>query len=779
MQSKPLVIVADDSQTELAIIAESLLDWGYRVVGCQTGLAALQHAKDNPVLVLLDGMMPQMDGYEACRQIKALYPSTSVVIMTAHNNKAAMDQAFLSGADDYLAKPLYMPLLELRLKRIAERRNLQAELARREAHLKYVLEAGTDAYWDVCWEDGQPAVSLTMMRPLLPMAAGQTALEAFLANLHPDDKPRALAEAEAFLAGQQGDGLVQEFRARVKNGEWRWFFSRGRILARDPETGLPLKAGGVIADIHQQKSMESQLAEAQLLGRTGSWSLEAGAKQFSVSLGFCHLLGIEAGTTQYDIARLLDKVHPDDREALAVMYDQLWRRRDLAAFEFRTAVDSNAAAILQGEARVIFDADDKPVRLVGTLVDITERRRLESMMRDNLRRVHQFVEAVSDISFILDETGQYVQVFGKRPDLLIAAPEELLGKNVQEALPSGVAELLMKAIKKAFETGKQQDIEYELLVASNYKRFGGKLVPMQHAQAGRKTVALLLVDITSKHRTEEALRLSYERRRRNDFFNDLVAGKVQPLSGVEAIYGSCFEKGRCCSFALLVIESWRGENLASWLQNKRMQLQYVIDELVDRLSKTAGQIAWDAGAGKIGLIVLREGENYLSDQGFSDWLKVTEARFSGIRLRAGVASYGKEESMAQRYAEASQAIEVGTKIWPERNCYFFSELGVFQILLQVGKQETVERFIRQALGALLDYDQQKGAELVETLDAILAYPNLREAAEKLFIHYKTLLFRRKRIEALLDLSLEEAENRVSLSVAIRLWRLTRKQPETM
>ena len=62
---------------------------------------------------------------------------------------------------------------------------------------------------------------------------------------------------------------------------------------------------------------------------------------------------------------------------------------------------------------------------------------------------------------------------------------------------------------------------------------------------------------------------------------------------------------------------------------------------------------------------------------------------------------------------------------------------------------------------------------MDTLDAVLAYPNLREAAEKLFIHYKTLLFRRKRIEELLELSLEDAENRVLLSVAIRMWRLTK------
>lgn len=773
MESKPFIVVADDSAMEQAVITESLVNWGYRLATCRTGVEAVEKADEHPTVVLLDGMMPDMDGYAACRQIKLKYPAMPVIIMTAYDNAKALEQAFAAGADDYLAKPLYWPILKLRLQRIVERQELQAELSRREMHLKYVLEAGTDGYWDVKWDKGRAKVNLTMMRPIFPMQAGQTAINALLENMQPDDKKKVLADAKTFFAGKNDDYLAQDFRVRVNSGEWRWFFSRGRILERASETGTPIRAGGVISDVHQHKLMERQLAEAQLLGRTGSWSLEAGAHEFSVSPGFCRLLDIPTGTVRFDITRLLEKVHPHDREALAVMYSQLWKRQDLVRFEFHTADDNDAAELLQGEARVVADAEGKPVRLVGTLVDITERRCLETLMRDNLLRMNQFVEAVSDISFILDETGQYIQAFGQKPELLIMPPEDFLGKNIRDVLPPGVSTLLLKALKKALETGQQQEIEYELLVRPGYRRFGGKLVPMQYSQDGRQSAALLLVDITSKHRTEEALRLSYERRRRNDYFNDLIAGREQSAGGAELIHGDAFDETRFYSFSLLLIDSWRGESLDIWLKSKRMQLQYVIDELVDRLSKTKGQLAWDAGDGKIGLIVLREDKNYLSDQGFSAWLKVMEARFTGIRLRAGIAPYGNDEPLSQRYTEALQAIEVGTKIWPERNCYSFSELGVFQILMQVGNQETTERFVRQSLGPLLDYDRQKDANLVDTLDAVLAYPNLREAAEKLFIHYKTLLFRRKRIEELLELSLEDAENRVLLSVAIRMWRLTK------
>lgn len=772
MQGKPLVVIADDSNVEREIIARWLAKWDYQAIHCHTGQEAIEEAKKNPIVVLMDVVMPEMDGYEACRRIKADYPSLPVIMMTAYDNVSALEKAFSAGADDYLPKPLYWPLLKLRLQRLVEGRALQEALRQREEHLQCVLEAGADACWYGTWEAGAAAVDMQLMRPLFLTPTAATPKEILMANLHPDDQEKTLAQANAFLTGTQGDVLAQMFRLRVADGEWRWFFSRGRILSRDPATGTPLRAGGVISDVHQQKMMEQQLAEAQLLGRTGSWSLEAGSNEIIVSAGFCHLLDISYETTRFDITRLLEKVHPHDREALAITYDQLWKQRDLVRFEFRTADDNDAAPILQGEARVLCDADNKPRRLVGTLIDITERRRLESLMRDNLRRMNLFVEAVSDVSFILDETGQYVQVFGQKPELLIAPQAELIGRNMKDVLPYGVADILMKAVKRTLETGKQQAIEYELLVNNDYRRFGGKMVPLQYSQEGRQSVALFLVDITSKHRTEEALRLSYERRRRNDYYNDLVAGKQQPPNGAELIHGESFDESKFYSFSLLLIESWRGELLANWLQHKRMQLQYVIDELIDRLSKTPGQMAWDAGEGRIGLIVLREDENYLSDTGFGTWLKGTEARFTGIKLLAGIAPYGNASPLSQRYREALQAIEVGAKIWPERNCYAFSELGVFQILMPMSKTDTTERFVQQTIGALLEYDQQKGADLVVTLDAILAYPNLREAADKLFIHYKTLLFRRKRIEELLKMSLDDADNRVSLAVAIRMWRLS-------
>jgi DNA-binding PucR family transcriptional regulator len=75
------------------------------------------------------------------------------------------------------------------------------------------------------------------------------------------------------------------------------------------------------------------------------------------------------------------------------------------------------------------------------------------------------------------------------------------------------------------------------------------------------------------------------------------------------------------------------------------------------------------------------------------------------------------------------------------------------------------------LGQLIDYDRQKNGHLVETLAAILEGQSLRSVADSLFIHTKTLLFRKHRIEEILGESLEDSAVRLNLALALQLHEL--------
>ncbi|HEY1296482.1 MAG TPA: response regulator [Chloroflexota bacterium] len=112
------ILVVDDTPSNIEVVAALLEPLGYHVVGASSGREALEMVRRNqPDLILLDMIMPGMDGYEVCRQIRA-DPATSfvpVVLMTASTERDRI-RAIELGADDFLTKPLHHAELRARVK---------------------------------------------------------------------------------------------------------------------------------------------------------------------------------------------------------------------------------------------------------------------------------------------------------------------------------------------------------------------------------------------------------------------------------------------------------------------------------------------------------------------------------------------------------------------------------------------------------------------------------------------------------------------------------------
>ena len=111
MGSKPTqkVLVVDDEEPILELLKYNLEKQGYDVRTAADGFQAVEIAKKfHPDLVLLDIMMPKMDGVEACRQIRAMpeLVNTFIVFLTARAEEYSEVAAFDVGADDYILKPI-------------------------------------------------------------------------------------------------------------------------------------------------------------------------------------------------------------------------------------------------------------------------------------------------------------------------------------------------------------------------------------------------------------------------------------------------------------------------------------------------------------------------------------------------------------------------------------------------------------------------------------------------------------------------------------------------
>ena len=107
MKSQPLVLVADDDPRITKLVAVTLGDEGFRVVTADGGEEALRKAEEiRPDIVLLDIVMPDLDGIEVMRQLRE-FRSVPVILLTAKGSTADKAKGLDLGADDYIAKPFH------------------------------------------------------------------------------------------------------------------------------------------------------------------------------------------------------------------------------------------------------------------------------------------------------------------------------------------------------------------------------------------------------------------------------------------------------------------------------------------------------------------------------------------------------------------------------------------------------------------------------------------------------------------------------------------------
>jgi len=138
---KKKLLVVDDFPENL-IILYKILRKEYEVIGAQSGKEALQILSENrPDLILLDIMMPGMDGLEVCRILKEddRYREIPVIFITALNHELDESRGFEAGAVDYITKPFKPAILRHRVAVHLELQSQREALAARNEELKQAL----------------------------------------------------------------------------------------------------------------------------------------------------------------------------------------------------------------------------------------------------------------------------------------------------------------------------------------------------------------------------------------------------------------------------------------------------------------------------------------------------------------------------------------------------------------------------------------------------------------------------------------------------------------
>ena len=128
MNVKQKILIADDSEINRALLMEILGD-GYEYLEAENGVRAVELLREHTdiALVLLDIMMPQMDGFEFAQKIREVNKHIPILFMSAKDDLPSKQKGFRLGIDDYMVKPVELAELEMRVRALLRRANIEME----------------------------------------------------------------------------------------------------------------------------------------------------------------------------------------------------------------------------------------------------------------------------------------------------------------------------------------------------------------------------------------------------------------------------------------------------------------------------------------------------------------------------------------------------------------------------------------------------------------------------------------------------------------------------
>ena len=138
----PQVLVVDDEPNIRELVQVALKFHGCSVTTAGTGKAALRHAEsDRPDLIVLDVMLPDMDGFEVCRRLRAAGNEVPVIFLTARDTSSDTVTGLALGGDDYVTKPFSVEALVARVRAVLRRASRTAQGDQRDGDSE-ILRAG-------------------------------------------------------------------------------------------------------------------------------------------------------------------------------------------------------------------------------------------------------------------------------------------------------------------------------------------------------------------------------------------------------------------------------------------------------------------------------------------------------------------------------------------------------------------------------------------------------------------------------------------------------------
>ncbi|MGL5510125.1 MAG: hybrid sensor histidine kinase/response regulator [Microcoleaceae cyanobacterium] len=166
----PIILIVDDVRQVRMMLRYVMEQEGYQVLEASSGRAGLAiYQEKYPDIVLLDAVMPEMDGFELCRALHQIDPSNppAILMITALEDGQAVDKAFEAGAVDYIHKPIHISILRQRVKRLLQEKKASNQLLKNLAVAQEISELRAKFVTVVSHEFRTPMSTILLSSELL------------------------------------------------------------------------------------------------------------------------------------------------------------------------------------------------------------------------------------------------------------------------------------------------------------------------------------------------------------------------------------------------------------------------------------------------------------------------------------------------------------------------------------------------------------------------------------------------------------------------------------
>ncbi len=336
--------------------------------------------------------------------------------------------------------------------------------------------------------------------------------ESFMEAIHPDDRGRMITGLH-----HPSDGLWDfEYRIVRPDATVLWVRDRGYPI-RDEQGNLTGMAG-TVTDITARKlrdanlaESEARLAKAQEIARLGNWEWDI----LSNELWWSDQIYRTFGTTQDEFEATYDAflsfIHTEDRVAVELAIKEALAGTAGYRIDYRILLRNGEQRVVHESGEVIRDAKGKPIRMSGTVQDITRRKRVETELQESEQRYRELVE-LSPIGIIVSVAGEIVFVNPAAASILGAnRPAELVGRKVDDLIHADYALMFRDRLRRA------KEVRVELPLAEmQMSKADGTLVMVESASAfvmykRKPAVQTVFRDVTERHR--QASMIERERQR--------------------------------------------------------------------------------------------------------------------------------------------------------------------------------------------------------------------------------------------------------------------------